>query len=258
MRILLIAGHGQGDSGAVGNGTTEAEETRVLVSLIQPILSKYTETVVYPYDKDCYQQSRNGNPPNWTAYDYVFEIHFNSADVEAHGTEILIHPTEPAHSVEDLILRNVCQCGFVNRGIKIRSDLGNMNRCRAVGVSYALLETCFINSTDMQRYFSVMESVAYGIVNGIIEGFGITSNLTPPEDDEIPSNLYKVQTGAFKVKSNATTLSNKLKNCGYDNFIVWEGNLYKVQVGAFSVYDNAVSLRNELKEKGFDTFIKRY
>ena len=35
--------------------------------------------------------------------------------------------------------------------------------------------------------------------------------------------LYKVQTGAFKDRKNADDLARKLKNAGFDTYIIFEG-----------------------------------
>lgn len=76
-----------------------------------------------------------------------------------------------------------------------------------------------------------------------------------PTPASTSKTLFKVQCGAFKVKTNATDLSNSLKAKGYVNIIVYENTLYKVQVGAFSVKQNADNLMNQLKAKGFSAFI---
>jgi N-acetylmuramoyl-L-alanine amidase CwlA len=69
------------------------------------------------------------------------------------------------------------------------------------------------------------------------------------------STLYRVQTGAFKVKSNADKLAAELKKKGFDTYMVKVGGLYKVQVGAYSVKSNAENMMAKLKAKGFDAFI---
>ena len=75
---------------------------------------------------------------------------------------------------------------------------------------------------------------------------------TKPENNV----LYRVQCGAFSVKTNADNLLSKLKNAGYnDAFIKNDGKYYRVQVGAFSVKINAEKLLNELKTKGFNTYL---
>ena len=41
MNVLLIAGHGNGDSGAIGNGYEEAELTREFVVLLKENLKSF-------------------------------------------------------------------------------------------------------------------------------------------------------------------------------------------------------------------------
>ena len=80
------------------------------------------------------------------------------------------------------------------------------------------------------------------------------------EEPETPSSgtgtLYKVQTGAFKQKSNAQALEKKLKAAGFDTYVVNTGGYYKVQVGAFSKKANAEAMLAKLKAAGYsDAFI---
>jgi N-acetylmuramoyl-L-alanine amidase CwlA len=67
--------------------------------------------------------------------------------------------------------------------------------------------------------------------------------------------LYKVQTGAFKVKSNADKLAAELKKKGFDTYIVQADGLFKVQVGAYSIKANADAMAAKLKAAGYDTYI---
>ena len=81
-------------------------------------------------------------------------------------------------------------------------------------------------------------------------------------EPETPSSgtgtLYKVQTGAFKQKSNAQTLEKKLKAAGFDTYVVNTGGYYKVQVGAFSKKANAEAMLAKLKAAGYsDAFITK-
>lgn len=80
------------------------------------------------------------------------------------------------------------------------------------------------------------------------------------EEPETPSSgtgtLYKVQTGAFKQKSNAQALEKKLKAASFDTYVVNTGGYYKVQVGAFSKKANAEAMLAKLKAAGYsDAFI---
>ena len=67
--------------------------------------------------------------------------------------------------------------------------------------------------------------------------------------------LYRVQTGAFTVKTNADALAAKLKAKGFDTYIVLIGGYYKVQVGAYSVKINAEAMMTKLKAAGYEAFI---
>ncbi len=179
MRILLIAGHGQGDPGAVGCGYKEADLTRKIVAGIEPILSRYAEVVVFDPSVKMSSYLAKGGKYDFTSFDYVIEIHFNAhkggaADGKLKGSEILVHPTESVTKVEQVILRNLQALGFTSRGIKKnRRDLIVMNTCKgAQGVSYALVEVCFIDDPDdMTHYINNASLVNEAIAEGIIEGF---------------------------------------------------------------------------------------
>lgn len=74
----------------------------------------------------------------------------------------------------------------------------------------------------------------------------------------ITSNeLYRVQLGAFAVKSNAENLLSTVKKDYKDAFVVKIDNYYKVQVGAFAIKTNAENFLKEVKKKSYakDAFI---
>ncbi|MBO5090158.1 MAG: SPOR domain-containing protein [Clostridia bacterium] len=67
--------------------------------------------------------------------------------------------------------------------------------------------------------------------------------------------LYRVQVGAYAVKKNADGMANRLKNAGFNTYMVKSGTLYKVQVGAYSVKANATNMLNTLKKAGFSGYV---
>ena len=74
--------------------------------------------------------------------------------------------------------------------------------------------------------------------------------------------LYRVQTGAFAVYSNAEKMRDQIRSlnddisAGYKNaYIRQVNNLFKVQVGAFRVRENAERVVANLKLKGINSFI---
>lgn len=180
MKILLIAGHGAGDPGACACGYKEADLTREVATTLQAKLKTYADVDLFDTSKNLYSYLKSGGKCNFANYNYVFEIHFNAAagdttgNGKTTGTEILIHTTENGASVEETILNNIAALGFKNRGIKRRSDLRNMNVCKKTyGVSYALLEVCFIDDLDdVKLYQNKKVEVIDAITNGIASGFG--------------------------------------------------------------------------------------
>jgi len=80
----------------------------------------------------------------------------------------------------------------------------------------------------------------------------LNADASPLEPEKI---LYRVQTGAFKVKSNADKLAAELKKKGFDTYIVQADGLFKVQVGAYSIKANADAMAAKLKAAGYDTYI---
>ena len=186
MKILLIAGHGDGDPGAIGNGYKEADLTRDAVTLLQKKLSKVADITVFDFNKNMYKYLKSGNTYPFKNFDYVIEVHLNShTNIDAKGSEILVHTSEKGVSVEEKILENIQALGFKNRGVIPRDDLLVMNTVKKkYGVSHALIELCFLsNKSDIQRYISNKAKVIDAIANGIITGFGLKkAELTSAND----------------------------------------------------------------------------
>ena len=180
MKILLVAGHGASDPGAIGCGYREADLTREVVSLVKPKLEKYAEVTVYDFRRKLLADLNNGLKYNFKPFDYVLEVHFNGASATANGTEIYVHTNATEHVVNRLILQNIIALGFANRGVK-KENFGVARACCHQGVNYSLLETCFIsNSNDMNLYNKKKNEIATAIVLGIAEGFGLKK-----EDEEM-------------------------------------------------------------------------
>lgn len=180
MKILLIAGHGAGDTGAVGGGFHEADLTRETVTKISAELKKSADVTVFDFSKNMYQYLKGGGKFDFSGYDYVLEVHFNAGakkeqDGKTTGVEILVHTDESGVSVEEKILEKISALGLKSRGIKRRKDLRNMNVIHKKGISYALLEVCFIDDPDDMAVFSAKSGlIAKAAADGIKEGFGMS------------------------------------------------------------------------------------
>lgn len=182
MQILLIAGHGAGDSGALGSGFQEQERTRALAQQLKGRIPG-GETTLFDPSKNAVRECREGRVPDFHPYRYVLELHLNaSSDPAANGTMCYIDRTETGHTVEDQILEQLYRMGYQKAwdGVVVTQrqfpeGLVVQNACRKQGVSHCLLEVCFItNEKDMHRFNSMLAQTAQAIGNGISTGFGLT------------------------------------------------------------------------------------
>lgn len=173
MKILLIAGHGDGDSGACGNGYREADLTREVAALLNERFKGVCAAEVADTSKNWYEYLGSHNF-SFAGYDYVLEIHFNSGG--GTGVEIFVTTSEQRIGVETAIVKQISNAvGYRNRGVK-RTNFRVISRAKAQGVSSALLEVCFIDSaSDVNTYQNRKSDIANAIVNGIAEGFGLTT-----------------------------------------------------------------------------------
>ena len=186
MNILLIAGHGDGASGAVGNGYKECDLTREFASLICSKLKKICCATLADTNRNWFDYLGT-NSYDFSDYNYVLEIHFNAGG--GTGSEIYVTDSEKGITVEESILNNLCgTTGYTNRGVK-RKNFRVIQRIKSQGISSALLEVCFIDSEmDIATYQQKKDLIAQAIANGIAEGFGLTTP-APEAPDALGSSV---------------------------------------------------------------------
>ncbi len=189
MKILLIAGHGQGDPGACGCGHQEANLTREVVAMVKPKLERYAEVVVADTSVNWFN---NKSSLPLSGVNYALEVHFNACvnDQDGNGvttgTEIYVTTREEGVTVESGIVEKISALGLKNRGVK-KKNWSVINYIKNKGISSALLETCFIDDKDdMLVYLSKKNQIADAIVDGIVEGFGL-KKIEEPNTGELTS-----------------------------------------------------------------------
>lgn len=194
MKILLIAGHGNGDCGACGCGYQEATLTREVVNLLKPQLDKYADVTIADTNKDWFEYLKT-NSFNFKPYDYVLEIHFNACvndtkgDGRTTGTEIYITTSEKGYSVEQNIVNGISNIGLKNRGVK-RKNWSVISKVKKQGVSSALLEVCFIDDLDdMKLYQNKKSEIIRAITEGIVKGFNLKQKEIPEDSLTDACNL---------------------------------------------------------------------
>lgn len=182
-KLLIIAGHGEGDPGACSVWGQEADYTRELATMVKKSIGSKMSVTMYDQKKNCYAQSKRGNVPEYAKYDMTLEIHFNAkakkdpyGDRRFTGVGGYIHPDNAGRKVAQAIIARVVAIGFKEWLLDTSTGLLNLNNAQRQGAKYFLLETAFIDDgDDMNFYKENQEAFAKAIAQGIMDGLGMAS-----------------------------------------------------------------------------------
>lgn len=168
--VVLDAGHGGQNPGAVYNGRQEKDDVLALVLAIGPILEANGVNVYYTRTTDVYeppwQKAMEGNAVN---ADYFVSVHRNSSPYpnQYTGVESLVYNRygEAARLAYNINTR-LEELGFVNQGVNERTDLAVLNRTEMPTV---LVEVGFINTdADNELFDQRFNEIAQAIADGIL------------------------------------------------------------------------------------------
>ena len=224
--IMLDAGHGGQDPGAVYKGRQEKNDNLKLALAV----------------------GEKAQLANQAGVDYFISFHRNSSPKENqyNGAEVLIYDKSGIkYQMAENILGALGEVGFREIGVKERPGLVVLRRTRMPAL---LIETGFINSEEDNKLFDHKFSViAQGIADAILGSL---------DEETVQEPLYyRVQTGAFRKKENADRMLYQLLEKGYPSFMLHENGLYKVQTGAYQQIGNAVNMEQRLRDDGYSTVI---
>lgn len=174
--LFVIAGHGAGDPGACANGFSEAERVRALATRIKALGGD--RVTLGDFNRDYYADNGISSldiPDDWQ----ITELHMDSAAEGAKGGHVIIKAGFTPDQYDNALASFI---GGILPGrsnlIVGRDDLANPNRAAARGYSYRLVEVGFItNIGDLTIFNDQMDDIA----RGILEVFGINSNVEPPK-----------------------------------------------------------------------------
>lgn len=179
-KIFIVAGHNSIQSGAVMfDGTTEHQHTTELQSLVlkgvqnRNTVSLEGSSMQFIVDTQKLSNARVRDLINSTSRpgSYGIDIHFNNNNPAATGTEIVIHPnTSPAMKKRAVWLVNEVSKVLdipLRRRVRTRDYIfpsetfvGRIGIIEQTNIPMMLLEVCFGNATDMNKYYANKERVA--------------------------------------------------------------------------------------------------
>jgi len=249
VTVMLDAGHGGVNPGAVYEGRQEKDDALALVLAIGPILQNNGIDVLYTRTTDVYQTPlQKAELANEADVDYFVSIHRNSfpEDNVVSGVESLVYDLSGVkYEMAQNINAQLETVGFVNLGVKARPNLIVLRRTKMPAV---LVEAGFVNSdTDNMLFDANFQAIAQAIADGIIETLAVQ-----PETLE---SRYSVQVGAFRNRNYAEDLQEELMEMDFPARIERGDGFFRVRVGDFRTIDEASRLEQRLKRAGYQTVI---
>ena len=247
--IMLDAGHGGQDPGAVYKGRQEKDDNLKLALAVGEILERNGIDVSYTRTTDIYQtpfeKAQLANP---AGVDYFISFHRNSSpkDNQYQGVEVLVYDKSGIkYQMAENIVGALGELGFREIGVKERPGLVVLRRTKMPAL---LIETGFINSDeDNQLFDEKFQEIAQSIADAILG--------TLDEETVNEPLYYRVQTGIFRNRENADRMLYQLLEKGYPSFLLYENDLYKVQTGAYQQIGNAIAMEQRLRDDGYSTII---
>lgn len=276
--VAIDDGHGMATSGKrtpvfpaghpyAGTFMHENEFNRAVGKYLEEELKRcgFRTLQVAPTDADDSLSSRVNRANNAKAHFYI-SIHAN-ANTGKFGSWGGIETYAYGNSASQAIGRVIHK--HLSGGTKLRDrgtkDGSHLYVIKNTHMKAALVECGFMDNlyeAELLKSDAYRRECAREIAQGICEVFGkkyvpvpkpVAAAPRPADSKE--GTLYKVQVGAFGVKSNADKLGKELAAKGIKNFVTKEGSLYKVQAGAFGVKANADAYSKQINKLGYKTFI---
>lgn len=168
--IVLDAGHGGDNPGAIYQGRQEKDDVLALTMAVGDILESNGVDVYYSRTTDIYETpTEKALDANRIGAEYFISIHRNSSPIpnQYTGIESLVYsPYGAAADMAYSINAELEQIGFVNQGVNVRTNLAVLRRTSMPAV---LVEVGFINNdADNQLFDDRFQEIAQAIADGIL------------------------------------------------------------------------------------------
>ena len=218
-KVFIGVGHGGSDPGAVANNTKEKDLNLSIALACRDELERHGVSVKMSRTKDENDTlSEEIKECNAFSPDLAVDIHNNAGGGD--GAEVFYHyGGGKSKTLAENILGEVVKVGQNSRGAKIRKNSQGKDYygfIRETSAPAVIVECAFVdNAKDLEILATEGKRKAMGeaIAKGVLKTLGV----------EIQGErLYRVQVGAYLLKSNAEDMQKKIKAVGFDAFIVKE------------------------------------
>jgi N-acetylmuramoyl-L-alanine amidase len=227
--IVISAGHGGKDSGAVGNGLREKDANLAIALACRDYLNDNYEghKLVLPRDRDVFVSlpARRDLTASVKADRYI-SIHNNAySNPTANGfdTHLSTGPLYAATKryrdfMHDTVYEYVKTLGVRDRGKKFTNhDVTRMMPCPTVVMEYMFVTNP--REAELLKNPQVLKQLGIHTAIGVAKDLGLPrkqSAPTPPPQTDV---WYRVFAGSWRTRAYAENAVEKLKRAGYDAFI---------------------------------------
>lgn len=259
--IMLDAGHGGQDPGAVYNERQEKDDALNLTLAIGEILQNNGINIEYTRTTDVYLTPiARAREANNAEVDLFISIHRNSfpRDNEVSGVETLVYNLSGLKlEIAEEINQQLEAEGFVNLGVKARPNLVVLKRTKMPAI---LAEVGFINADTDNELFdasfsAIAQAIAFAILDVLEENDLISPNNDSSDTPDTSAPTYYIQVGAFRNRNYANRLLNELLEMDFPAYIDNSGEFYRVGVGGYQTLTEAAAIERRLKQEGYQTII---
>lgn len=168
--IVIDAGHGGSDPGAVYEGRREKDDNLSLAMAVGELLSQQGVSVIYTRTTDVYQTPfEKAQMANQADADFFLSFHRNSSEEpnQYTGVETLVYDNS---GIKQTMAENIngalSELGFRNLGVKARPGLVVLRRTKMPAL---LIETGFLNNEqDNALYDEKQEEIARSIADAVL------------------------------------------------------------------------------------------
>lgn len=275
-KIILDAGHGGDDPGAVYQGRSEKDDNLRLAMAVGQILAQNGIDVVYTRDTDVYQTPfQKAQIANQSGADFFISFHRNSSPMsnQYSGIETLVYDkTGIKYEMAENIDGAVSELGFRNLGVKARPGLVVLRRTNMPAL---LVETGFINTdADNVMYDDQFDDIASAIANAILGTLDMETVTSPPQSNPPMQQMPPTRPNPPMQQMPPTRPNPPMQqmpptrpNPPMQQMPPGSGRppmpmpdeeeelYYRVQVAAYRNRENADKLLYELLDKGYPAFI---
>ena len=252
--VIIDPGHGGSDPGAVYGNRREKDDTLALAYDIGNALEQRGIRVEYTRIGDIYNSPyEKAEIGNRSAADLFLSIHRNAMPVPGTGSgtmSLIFGRGGDAETFARNINKELAKTGWKDLGI---SERPNLVVLRDTALPAVLVEVGFIDNENDNDFFDAnMRQTADAIADGIVRTFAEQEKQT--SDVEEPG-FYMVQTGIYRVRTNAEREVEWLKAQGFPAFMTFKDGFYYVRAGAFRNMEHAVRQELELRQLGYPTLL---